>query len=243
MQKFTLTIKSYMIIFLAIIAISSILFTIKNYSFFIQIILAPLFAALIDLLITYVKEKKLFLPSSAIISGLFIAVIFAQLPLHILFIISLIAIVSKHVIKIHGRHIFNPAAFGIVVGGLIFGYATSWWAVSLLVIPLGLFIVYKQRKWRLAFSFLVTYFILVVLTNLSSLSNIMLLDTTAIFFALFMLIEPMTSTYTKKAMIVQGTVVGVLVTVFRTFLPQVDLFLASLLVANIFVEIMNKRLR
>ncbi len=241
MKKINFTIKSYMIVFLIIIALHSIII-IQNYNFLVQLIIAPLFAVMIDLAITYAREKKTFLPDSAVISGLFIALILPLASVLTLFLAALIAILSKHIIKIKNRHVFNPAAFGIIAASL-FGYTASWWAaISFLVVPLGLFIIYKQRKWILAFSFLAVYFLISILSNLSSLNNIALLDTTAFVFAFFMLIEPMTSAYTKKAMIAEGIIAAVLIAVFRAFLPQVDLFLTSLLVANIFVPILNKKL-
>jgi len=235
------TIKSYVAVFLIVIA-GSALSSIQNYSLFTQLAFAPILAATIDIVIDYVKEKKLILPSSAIISGLFIALILPPASVTILFAAALIAILSKHIIKIKGRHIFNPAAFGIIVSSLIFGYAVSWWAaISLLVIPFGLFVIYKQKKWRLALSFLIVYFLLVMLSNIASLSAFTLLDTTAIFFAFFMLIEPMTSTYTKKGMLIQGVFVGILAFVLKAAVPVLDFFLLALLISNIFVGKINKK--
>ena len=239
MKNPNVTIKSWMITFLTVIALHSII-SINNYNFLIQLVAVPIFAALIDMSITYIKERKTLIPNSAIISGLLIASILPLAPIYVLFVTALIAILSKYIIKFGKRHIFNPAAFGIIIGGILLGFSASWWsAISILVVPFGLFIIYKQRKWLLAFSFLAPYFLLIILSNLSSPNTISLLDTTAIFFAFFMLIEPMTSAYTKKAMIGEGIIVAVLVALFRIFLPEIDLFLTSLLIANIFVAILN----
>jgi Na+-translocating ferredoxin:NAD+ oxidoreductase RnfD subunit len=101
-----------------------------------------------------------------------------------------------------------------------------------------LFIIYKQRKWLLAFSFLAVYFIIIILTSLSSLGTISLLDTTAMFFAFFMLIEPMTSATRKNYMAMQGILVAIFATAFK-ILPVDDLFLGALLAGNIFVAFVN----
>ncbi|MET1018319.1 MAG: oxidoreductase, partial [Leifsonia flava] len=42
---------------------------------------------------------------------------------------ALVAILSKYVVAVRGRHIFNPAAFGAVVVGVT-GLGVSWWWVG-----------------------------------------------------------------------------------------------------------------
>ena len=243
MQKLNITIKSYMILFLIILGLFAI-FTLQRYDILFQLAFAPLVTAIIDVAINLVKIRKLVLPSSAIISGLFIGLILPPLsPVLTVALAALIAIISKHIIKFHGRHIFNPAAFGIVISGLIFGIAAAWWGTSLLVVPLGLFIVYKQRKWFLVLPFIITYYIMLILLNIQNLATISFVDTTLLFFAFLMLLEPMTSAYTKKAVIAHGIIVAMLAIIVSRFIPGIDVFLIPLLIGNIFVETLNKKLR
>ncbi|MBI4154199.1 hypothetical protein HY501_02595 [Candidatus Woesearchaeota archaeon] len=236
------TIKSWMIVFLVVLGIVAVAVS-GSYSFLAQMSIAAVLAALLDAVIGFSRTRKFELPSSGIISGLFVGLI---LPASLVMTAAavILAIASKHVIKFHKRHIFNPAAFGIVFSSLIFGFVPIWWgSATLLVIPLGLFIIYKQRKWLLALSFIIAYYIILAAINFSDIGAVSFIDTTLLFFAFFMLIEPMTSTYAKKAMVSQGILVAVLAIIFSFFASGIDIFLAPLLISNIFVEAMNKRFR
>ena len=104
--------------------------------------------SLLDIAINYFKEKRLFLPKTAIITGLILGLII-DASLYLLILTAAIAILSKHVIKIKGRHIFNPANFGLFVA-LFLPISESWWGMydSLPVIVLGLLIVYKLKKYH-----------------------------------------------------------------------------------------------
>lgn len=235
---FKITTKSYMIAFLLVLsAVSS--YAITGYYFLLQSVVSAAIAAVIDLAIFYAKERKTFLPSSAIISGLFIGMILPLARAELILLACLLAILSKHAIKVKGRHVFNPAAFGLVISLAVFGLSTAWWGASSLLVPLGLFIVYKQRKWLLVLPFVAVYYAL----SFAASGTLALLDTTLFFFAFFMLLEPMTSAYAKRAMIAQGVLVAALAVIVKIFLPAFDIFLLPLLVSNIFVGALNKKLK
>jgi len=243
LRRPTVTIKSYMIVFLVVLAAAAMLI-INSYVFGIQLVFAPVLAMLLDAIINAVKIKKITLPSSGLITGLLIALILPPSELYIQAAAVVAAILSKHIIRIHGKHVFNPAGFGIVLVGFAAGVTASWWAsTTLLVIPLGLFLIWKLRKFVLALSFLIVYHIISAAQAYQSITNATVLDTTAIFFAFFMLIEPLTSAIPRRAQLAEGILVGVLVFAVNASLPRVDLFLLALLIANIFVPIFNKKLR
>lgn len=243
MRTYAFTIKSYMIVFLVVLGLASA-FASQRLDLIFQMVFVTVVTAVIDILINFAKTKKLILPSSAIISGLFIGTILPSSSIPVMTAAALLAMFSKHIIKFHGHHILNPAAFGIVISGIIFKFVPIWWSsATLLSIPLGLFIVYKQRKWFLIFPFIITYYIILVLQNISNISLISLVDPTLLFFAFFMLIEPLTSTYAKPAMVMQGIMVGTLVILISTFVSGVDIFLLPLLISNLFVGTLNKKFR
>ncbi len=64
-----------------------------------------------------------------------------------------IAMASKYVLTAYRHPIFNPAAIGLVMVGLIGSYYASWWvATGPLIIPtaiLGLLIIHKLHRWQL----------------------------------------------------------------------------------------------
>ena len=94
-----------------------------------QIIIALITTITLDLIINYKIEKTFVLPDSATISALFIAAALSVNQIwYIPIIAGAVAIISKHVIKIKGRHIFNPAVFGLFSVILLFNTQIEWWA-------------------------------------------------------------------------------------------------------------------
>ena len=121
-------------------------------------------AILSDFLINYFLHKEKTIPKSAIITGFIIALILSpSSQLWMQAFIPLLAIVSKHLIK-WKTNLFNPAALALLAGGLL-GAFPSWWAVSPVVWPLGLFISWKIRKLEISLSFLVAYFSLFIISG------------------------------------------------------------------------------
>ncbi len=81
---------------------------------------------------------------------------------HILF--ATIAMGSKYVLAINKKHIFNPAAFALVVMGLFGAYEGEWWIGNTFLFPfvllVGILIVRKVRK----FTLFISYFIFAVIS-------------------------------------------------------------------------------
>ncbi len=198
-----------------------------------QIILAPLIAAALDAIIYRIKDKRWEFPWLGLITGLIIAALLA--PQSILFAIGIpaIAIVLKHVIKNRGRNVFNPAALGLLIATFLGAFA-SWWAVSFLVIPFGIIAVYKTRRYYNAAAFLVIYYILSAARG-----SALLLDYAALFFALIMVIEPVTTPSARKGQIAFGAAVALLSTALAIY-TRIDFFLLSLLVMNLFSYRLNR---
>ncbi|MEK6888222.1 MAG: RnfABCDGE type electron transport complex subunit D [Candidatus Aenigmatarchaeota archaeon] len=202
-----------------------------------------LISAVLDAAIIRIKDKRLVLPKSAIITGLILSLI-VQGDLFLVVFVPVIAILSKHVIKIHGRHLFNPANFGLLVG-LFLPVSESWWGTSniILVGVLGIIIIHKLRKMRQAFAFLVLHAVLIAIyfsmnggveqTVGHMISGLVL------FFAFYMLIEPVTSPVNAKGRTIFGLLVGVLGALSYVFwLPA--MLVGSLFFADILVPILNR---
>lgn len=123
-----------------------------------------------------------------------------------LFMASLVAIIafaSKFLITYHGQHIYNPAAFGLVVVGVIgLGHA-SWWVGSSVLWPfvlaLGLIIARKMRRTTMVLLFwgasLAAGVIFAVVNGVSVAAQIELLviSSPLIFLGSIMLTEPSTT--------------------------------------------------
>ena len=182
---------------------------------YIEVVLPAMVAVLIagglDTAIKSYKKGTFYLSKSGIISGIFIGMLMTpNLPAVI--ITAAITILSKHIIKIKNRHIFNPANFGLMIAGLI-GFGTSWWGSYALVpvVIFGAFILYRISKLKMVISFLIGYAFVTALLFGSIQSFVSLIvNSTILFFAFFMLTEHKTSPYTPKGQIVYGIFTGVL---------------------------------
>src|SRR3989344_1859315 len=82
-------------------------------------------------------------------------------PVYLIFLLcaSLAALASKYVIAIRGKHIFNPAALGVVVTALFLDQWATWWVGgNLPMLPFvligGLLVARKLRHTDLVLAFL-----------------------------------------------------------------------------------------
>lgn len=238
MAQFLQIPKVQLSILLALIYLSALRLYPKEWS--IYLLLSSLgFCILFDLVLTYIRKGRLFVPFAAIASGLIIALIVdLNAKWYELALICAFSMASKNYLRFSGRHIFNPAGFGLLAGGLIFSLPVAWWGVSfqsfpplwgpavvsfqnlvpmLILISPSLVSAYRMRRFVSITAFLLTYILL-------SGSFISFLDPTLLFFALVMLPEPMTSPVDYKRQVMYGVVVGGL-----SYLMSVNNFIAGLL--------------
>ncbi|MEX2028308.1 MAG: RnfABCDGE type electron transport complex subunit D [Candidatus Curtissbacteria bacterium] len=216
-------------------------------------------AVAFDLIITRIRSKRLYFPSSSIVTGFLIGLIIA--PVEELWVVAaavLLAVFSKQFIaKGVRQHVFNPAAFGIMGVNLLFGTTVSWWATSwsglplLILIPGMFFVLWRlKRLWHpIIFLFSVFVFSAVqalaqgapmiyddfaqILNFLFLIFRAIILDGTFMLFALVMLPEPITTPNIKPLKYVFGIFVAGLVLVFSSFGIFSDVLLPALLLGNL----------
>ena len=162
-----------------------------------------------DFLFARLRGKPFFFPSAAMVSGIIIALLVS--PWYQIFLTGLLAMLAKNFLRVGDRHIFNPAAFGLLAGGIILGQNISWWGVSwqqLTNYPLALFI--------LLIPFLISalrmrrYFIQLAFLSLIILFGASLLDPTLLFFVAVLLPEPMTTPAKPIVQLAFGVIVALL---------------------------------
>lgn len=134
-------------------------------------------------------------------------------------LVAMMAMGSKYVLAIRGRHIFNPAAIGAVIISLVgINYAT-WWVATPLLLPATLLfaflILYKTRRLQLGLVFLGIAVPLIAVSSVLSgqtlLEAIMLLPSwPLLFFVGFMLSEPLTLPPRRWQRYTVGAIVAVL---------------------------------
>lgn len=253
------TIYQCMSFFLLILTLVSVFFYGFGADALVPVLIAAFTTTALDLIINYHKFKTLEFPYSAFISGLFIGGLLTQnLSWYIYAIAGVIAVLSKHLIRVHGKHVFNPANLGVLAVFLIFNAFSSWWisSPSYLVMLFGLFILWRQRRFDLAISFLAAYYILhafipepatfggmTMMRNMPmavhSFYQSFISQSTIFFFAMFMLIEPKTHPAARKQRIFYGILVAFMLIGIEIYNPRFGIPFV-LAVGNLFVPLLSR---
>ena len=161
-----------------------------------------------------------------------------------------LAMASKYLLAIRGKHIFNPAAVAVVITGLAIGQFASWWVGSapllLFVVAGGFLVIRKVQRSDLATMFVVVALVTTVaytFTNTDPLTTLyrVITDSPLIFFAAVMLTEPLTMPPTKGRQVAYAALVGFL------FAPQVhfgSFYLSpelALVIGNVFSYLVSPK--
>ncbi len=180
-------------------------------------------------------------PSSALVTGLLLSLIASPLsPWYLTLGIVGLTISSKYFLRFRGRHIFNPAGFGLVSAGFLGWPTASWWGVygspwTPWLLALVGFTLWRMRRLSIPVLFFSGYFLVLGLLNHSLVTATWLVfDPTVLLFGLVMVPEPMTSPVRAPWLwIYEFALIGSLIIqlVFRLALP--DVLLGSLLIANL----------
>ena len=164
---------------------------------------------------------------------------------------SVWAIASKYIFAIRKKHIFNPAAFGVVVTALFLGLSATWWIGTVIMLPFvvigGLLLVRKIRRFDLVCSFGIAALVMIFGYDifrgfdLVSVSKQVVLDTPIFFFAFVMLTEPLTTPPTRVWRVSYGVLIGIL---YAPFIYVAGIFSTpelALLVGNIFSYLVSPK--
>ncbi|MCP2031747.1 ferredoxin-NADP reductase [Okibacterium sp. HSC-33S16] len=192
---------------------------------------------------------------SALITGLLLFFIFRPslelAELGATALAALVATLSKYLIAIRGRHVFNPAAFGAVVVGLT-GLGVSWWWVgSQYLLPFVLvtafLVLYRTRRLAMGGVFVAVSPGVVVVTLASggmSLGAALATPFTSypiLFLAGFMLSEPLTLPPRRWQQLAEAAIVGVLVAVPYAIGPVYSTPELALIVGNLLAFLVSQR--
>jgi len=174
---------------------------------------------------------------SAAVTGMIIGLLIAPgSNLLICLIASFTAIASKKIIVYRkNKHIFNPAAFGLIISLFIFGNHINWWGNSsfIIVIIIGGFILFRLNRLSFPFSYFIFRIISAsILMGLGSFISLLLLPN--LFFAFIMLPEPKTTPGKRIPQWIFGGICGILATTAYYFIPEFEGDLLALLVVNLY---------
>lgn len=171
-----------------------------------------------------------------------------------LLLAGLLALASKYILVIRGKHVFNPAAFGVAATALFLGQSATWWVggnspMLPFVLIGGILVVRKIRRSDLVLAFLGS-------ALLSTLAPVVIeggailpaLTTTLIhaslfFFAFVMLTEPQTTPPRRLGRVLYGALIGFF------FAPWVHIFSVyftpelALLLGNVFSYLISPKFK
>lgn len=156
---------------------------------------------------------------SALITGIILSLLFVPpeslLEFAKLGLIATIAMASKYILVVRGRHVFNPAAIAVVIasiGGL--GYA-GWWVATPGMIPAtiiaGILILQRTKKQYVSLLFVVVAVTLLLIQGTDPITA--LVSWPLLFIGAIMLSEPLTLPPRAWQQYIVAAVVGVLVAV------------------------------
>lgn len=238
-----ITVKAQLTGFLALFSLY-IWFVDKDAKFLLVLALAVLSAACFDSGITYLKTKKLTITESSLITGLIVGfVLFGDSSPWAICLTSAIAIISKHLINLGGKHIFNPAALGIFLAMVIFSAQTQWKGTYLwfILLPAGLYFSYKVRKLEIVLSYFFASFILFgTQAFMQKINPLQVLGYFSYFFIFIMAIEPKTSPVKILGKIIFGTLLATVIFVLTQAGVRFDAELFGLLALNAATPFLNK---
>ncbi|MGI8682143.1 MAG: RnfABCDGE type electron transport complex subunit D [Mycobacteriales bacterium] len=224
-----------------------------------QIVVAILFCAVAETTITFRSARRLVWPASGILTGSSIAFIlrasgtrhgdwWSLHGIEFFVLAGVIALLSKHLLRPQGRHLFNPSNIGIVWCLLVIGpnhvFAQYlWWgpnrlgvALAYLVIVLGAFWILRSVKMiPMAGSFLVTFAVLIGTLALAGRSFIAIwhvgpisglsywatiaLSPELLVFVFFMMSDPQTSPKAPRGRLLYGALTATIAAALIAFQP------------------------
>lgn len=207
-----------------------------------QPVVAMVSCVMFDWFFTYLRIRRSMFSLSSVITGFLIGLILDPSGgLAATLAASLAACISKQWIGRGGhKHVFNPAALGIIVSSFFFQQPVGWWATAWGIVPVVIIgvgmapVLWKLRRLWMPLTFLSVYFTSMVLFSGSESAVRFTFDGTVFVFGFIMLVEPMTSIGKGIWRYGWGVVVGVLVALESLVgFSWGDPFLNALLGANI----------
>ncbi len=213
-----------------------------------QLVAAVAAAALVDVVILRVRNHAWEFPSGAVLTGLIIAMVLSPHEAwHVSAAASVIAIVSKYLVRTRSANVFNPAALSLVATYYLFDSGQSWWGALpelpplalALLLAAGVFIADRVNKLPLVLVFLGVYYLLFTATafvgNPGQVAEIFRAPDlhAVLYFAFFILTDPPTSPPKYRDQIICAFLVaGVSYAVFE-WIGAVYYLLAGVLAGNL----------
>ena len=183
---------------------------------------------LVEMIMGLLFTKKIPHLASAYVSGISCGILIRTPEFWPYVVVAALSIVSKYVIRVNGRHLWNPSNLGIVlllifahdsVSTLSFQWGNQYWA-GLVIWTLGLFIVSRLKRLHICLTYIgcfVAYAFLRTFFTHDSFATEVAPITGPMYqlFILFMITDPKTTVHSKKGQMLVAFLVATAECVFR----------------------------
>lgn len=207
-------------------------------------VIAVLTAVVVEMVVIYIKRRSFKIHDSAIVSGLIVGFVLADSNRWWLFCIAAtVAILSKHLLRIQQKHIFNPAALGIFLSAIIFGCQLQWHGTFLwyILLPAGIYFSYKIRRLEILASYgIVSLGLFGVQALINHINLLTIFGYFSYFYIFIMIIEPKTTPFKMVGKLIFGAGIAIAIFVLYQFNLNFDIELAVLLGFNLLQPWLNK---
>lgn len=249
-QTFWNTPKGYVIITLVVLMIVGAVKA-ADRSGVITVIISVATALVIDSAVAIARRYKRYFSDGGAVTGLILGLVLSSAtPWYITIIVTAIGVLSKHVLKIGRKPIFNPAGFGLLVALFLFKTGQSWWGdladlpiwCIVFVLVAGYLVVQRVNKFPQVFAFLGGYFVLLIVAALLHVGHAAYspgdalrdpIVNSALFMAFFMLTDPPTSPAKYKDQVWFGLIVAVVSILVYILFGGLSYLLIGLAVGNV----------
>jgi enediyne biosynthesis protein E5 len=245
LRKFFNTPKGYLIVILVVL-MGIAYFKEDNAQGFINAGAAMATGLVIDLIVGLFQKRKRLVSDGGVLTGLIVTLVLSSAT-HWYQVAATVAIalVSKHVLKIKRKPIFNPAAIGLLAAIPLFASEQSWWGSMpnfpawgiVFVIVAGYLVTNKVNKFPQVFTFLGVYLVIMLGLGLAHVG-----DTTdalrnpfinsTLFLAFFMVTDPPTSPAKYGEQVIFGFIAAIVSVIVYLIFGGLTFLLVGLLVAN-----------
>jgi ferredoxin-NADP reductase len=168
-------------------------------------------------------------------------------------LVGTLAMVSKYILAINKKHIFNPAAISLVILGLLGSGSAVWWIGSkVLLIPTAVLVFLVLRKIQ-RFQMFGTFFAVSLLTTTAfglshglNFRDIFISNWISgpfLFFGGVMLTEPLTTPPTKRLQMLYGAFVGLISGIQFSLGPVFSSPELALVIGNLLSYVISPRAR
>lgn len=253
-QPFVLTPKHYaLVVLLVLMAIAGV--NSVDRGGLINAGIGMVTALIFDGIFALLRGNKRLFSDGGLITGLIVALVLSSsASWYVIIATTLIALLSKHLLKIKRKPMFNPAAFGLFLAIFLFSSEQSWWgafselpafALALFLLA-GFLVTGRVNKFPAVFTFLGTYFgfflVLGVLgaPHAGDAFRVPFVNS-ALFLAFFMVSDPPTTPNKTSSQVYFGIITSVVATLVYLLYGGLAYLFVGLLVANAYHAVSANR--